>query len=92
MNSTNARNDGYDARSLANECRALAAAIGFGNGRKLILAVHDMGALPALIWSADHPAEIAGLLYIEAPVMLGNVLRSVFAYTPEAMAQGSIWW
>jgi pimeloyl-ACP methyl ester carboxylesterase len=85
-------NDGYDARSLAEECRALVAAIGFGNGKPLIHAAHDMGALPALIWTADHPEEIAGLLYIEAPVMLGPVLRQVFAYTPQAMAQGSMWW
>jgi pimeloyl-ACP methyl ester carboxylesterase len=85
-------NDGYDARSLAEECRALVAAIGFGKGKLLIRAAHDMGALPALIWTADHPEEVAGLLYIEAPVMLGPVLRQVFAYTPQAMAQGSMWW
>jgi pimeloyl-ACP methyl ester carboxylesterase len=51
-----------------------------------------MGALPALLWSAGHPDEVKALLYIEAPVMLGEVLRPVFAYTPEAMAQGSMWW
>jgi pimeloyl-ACP methyl ester carboxylesterase len=85
-------NEGYDARSLAEECRALVAAIGFGNGKPLIHAAHDMGALPALIWTADHAEEIAGLLYIEAPVMLGPVLRQVFSYTPQAMAQGSMWW
>jgi pimeloyl-ACP methyl ester carboxylesterase len=83
---------GYDARSLAEECRALVAAIGFGRGKQLIHAAHDMGALPALLWSADHPEEVAGLLYIEAPVMLGLVLRQVFSYTPQAMAQGSMWW
>jgi len=85
-------NDGYDARSLAEECRALVATIGFGGGKPAVLAAHDMGALPALIWSADQPAEVAGLLYIEAPVMLGAVLRQVFSYTPEAMATGSMWW
>ena len=87
-----AGNDGYDARSLAEECRALVAAIGFGDGRPVIHAAHDMGALPALIWSADHPQEVDGLLYIEAPVMLGAILRQVFSYTPDAMAQGSMWW
>jgi pimeloyl-ACP methyl ester carboxylesterase len=85
-------NDGYDARSLAEECRALVAAIGFGKGKPLIHAAHDMGALPALIWTADHPDEVTGLLYMEAPVMLGPVLRQVFSYTPQAMAQGSMWW
>ena len=49
-----------------------------------------MGALPALIWTADHPGEVAGFLYIEAPVMLGNVLRRVIAYTPEAIKEGSM--
>jgi pimeloyl-ACP methyl ester carboxylesterase len=85
-------NDGYDARSLAEECRALVASVGFGQGKPMIHAAHDMGALPALIWTADHPEEVAVLLYIEAPVMLGPVLRQVFAYTPQAMAQGSMWW
>ena len=85
-------NDGCDARSLAEECRALALAIGFGQDKPLIHAAHDMGALPALIWTADHPEEVAGLLYIEAPVMLGQVLRQMFSYTPQAMAQGSMWW
>jgi pimeloyl-ACP methyl ester carboxylesterase len=87
-----AGNDGYDARALADECRTLAGAIGFGRGKKLIHAAHDMGALPALIWCADHSDEAAGLLYIEAPVMLGPVLRQVFSYTPQAMTQGSMWW
>ena len=84
--------EGYDARALAEEARALVAKIGFGGGRRVILAAHDMGALPALLWAADHPDEVAGLLYIEAPVMLGAVLREVFSYTPKAMVQGSMWW
>lgn len=83
---------GYDARALAEEFRALVAAIGFGGGQSLIVAAHDMGAPPALIWAADHPNEITTLLYIEAPVMLGDVLGKVVAYNREAMAQGSMWW
>ena len=83
---------GYDARALAEEARALVARIGFGRGRPLVHAAHDMGALPALLWTADRPDEVRALLYIEAPVMLGEVLRPVFAYTPEGMAQGSMWW
>ncbi len=87
-----AGDEGYDARSLCEEARALVGEIDFGAGRPVIHAAHDMGALPALIWCADHPAEVAGLLYIEAPVMLGEVLRKIIAYTPEAMAKGSMWW
>lgn len=83
---------GYDARALAEEFRSLVAAIGFGRGQPLILAAHDMGAPPALIWAADHPDEIAALLYIEAPVMLSDLLGTVIAYNRQAMAQGSMWW
>lgn len=83
---------GYDARALAEEGRALVARLGFGGGRRIIHAAHDMGALPALLWTADYPDEVDGLLYVEAPVMLGEVLREIIAYTPEAMARGSMWW
>jgi len=85
-------NEGYDARALAEEARALITQLGFGMGKPLIHAAHDMGALPALIWCADHVHEVHALLYIEAPVMLGAVLRKMIAYTPEAMAKGSMWW
>ena len=83
---------GYDARALSEEFRALVREIGFGNGKPIILAAHDMGAPPALLWAADHPEEIAGLLYIEGPVMLSSVLSKIIAYTPEAMKEGSMWW
>jgi pimeloyl-ACP methyl ester carboxylesterase len=83
---------GYDARALAEEFRTLVHQLGFGGGKPIILAAHDMGAPPALLWAADHPEEIAGLLYIEAPVMLSGVLSKIIAYTPEAMKEGSMWW
>ena len=31
-------------------------------------------------------------LYIEAPVMLSDVLTKIISYTPEAMKEGSMWW
>jgi pimeloyl-ACP methyl ester carboxylesterase len=83
---------GYDARALAEEFRTLVHKLGFEGGKPIILAAHDMGAPPALLWAADHPEEIAGLLYIEAPVMLSGVLSKIIAYTPEAMKEGSMWW
>ena len=85
-------NEGYDARALAEEGRALARKLDFGQGKPIIHAAHDMGALPALIWTSDHPKEVSNLLYIEAPVMLGDLLRNIIAYTPEAMKNGSMWW
>jgi pimeloyl-ACP methyl ester carboxylesterase len=87
-----ARTEGYDALALSEEFRELVRQIGFGNERAIILAAHDMGAPPALLWAAEHPGEIAGLLYIEAPVMLSAVLTKIIAYTPEAMKEGSMWW
>ena len=83
---------GYDARALAEEFRRLVQEIGFGGGRPLILVGHDMGAPPALLWAAEHPEEIAGVLYAEGPVMLSAVLSTIIAYTPEAMKEGSMWW
>ena len=83
---------GYDARALAEEFHVLVRRIGFGEGKPIILAAHDMGAPPALLWAAAHPEEIAGLLYIEAPVMLSAVLSKIISYTPEAMKDGSMWW
>jgi pimeloyl-ACP methyl ester carboxylesterase len=83
---------GYDARALAEECRALVRRIGFGGGQPITLVAHDLGAPPALLWAADHPEEIAGLLHMECPVMLSDVLTKILAYTPEAMNNGSMWW
>jgi len=82
---------GYDGRALAECFRALVASLGMGQ-RSLLIAAHDMGAPPALLWASDHPDEIAGLLYIEAPVMLSDVLQKVITYTAEAMKAGSMWW
>ncbi len=51
-----------------------------------------MGAPPALLWTADHPEEVTGLLYFEEPVMLGSVLQSILAYNSESAREGSLWW
>src|SRR6202012_3937196 len=72
--------EGYDARSLAEEFRVLTQQIKFGSGKKLLLAAHDMGAHPALLWAADHPEEIAGLAYTEVPTMLEEFLSKTIVY------------
>jgi pimeloyl-ACP methyl ester carboxylesterase len=71
---------GYDSRALADEFRQLVKQVGFGGGRPLLLVAHDMGAPPALLWASDHPEEVAGLLYMEVPVMLAEVLTKIFTY------------
>lgn len=84
--------DGYDGNSLADEFRALVGQINFGSGRPLTIAAHDMGGPPALLWAAAHPSEVATLFYIEAPVMLEEILSRTIVYTREAMKSGSMWW
>jgi pimeloyl-ACP methyl ester carboxylesterase len=56
-------NDGYDGRALAEECRALAANIGFGGGKPILLAAHDMRAPLAPIWAADRTRGRRAALY-----------------------------
>lgn len=84
--------DGYDARSLAEEFRALVAKLAFGDGRPLTLVAFDMGAPPALLWAADHPDEVAGLAYLEEPVLLQEVISTIISFNPRAMQRGSLWW
>ena len=83
---------GYDGLALAEEFRLLVRTIGFGAGGPITIAAHDMGAPPALLWGSEYPDEVSGLLYVEAPVMLQSLLEKIIVYTPEAMAQGSMWW
>lgn len=85
-------NAGYDGKTLADDFRLLTQQIGFGDGNPLLVIAHDMGGPPALLWAAHHPDEIAGLMYVEAPVMLSAILSKIIAYTPEAMKNGSMWW
>ena len=84
--------EGYDARALGEEFRSLVKQIGFGSGKSLLLAAHDMGAPPALMWAANHPEEIAGLVYMEVPTMLEEFLSKIIVYKPEPMKKGSMWW
>jgi pimeloyl-ACP methyl ester carboxylesterase len=85
---------GYDARTISEDFRALVKKLNFGEGRPLTIAAHDMGAAPALIWSADHPQEIASLFYLEMVVMLDQVLSPHLSFTRETMESqmGPMWW
>jgi pimeloyl-ACP methyl ester carboxylesterase len=87
-----AGNEGYDAAALAEEIRALVAQLRFGAGRPLTVAAFDMGAPPALLWAGAHPEEISGLLYLEEPVLLAEVISNIIAFNPTSMQRGSLWW
>jgi hypothetical protein len=45
-----------------------------------------------LLWAADHPEEVSGLIYIEEPVLRQEFLSALIVYTPKAAATGSMWW
>lgn len=83
---------GYDGHALAEEFRALRNAIGFAPGRPLTLVGFDMGAPGALLWAAHHPREIAHLIYIDEPVLLGEILAQQISFRPETAATGAMWW
>ncbi|MFT3866758.1 MAG: alpha/beta hydrolase [Solirubrobacterales bacterium] len=83
---------GYDGRALAEELRALRTQIAFAADRPLTLVGFDMGAPGALLWTADHPEEIARLVYVDEPVLLGDILARQIVYMPEVAAKGSMWW
>ena len=84
--------DGYDGLGLAADFRALVQELGFGDGRPLTLVAHDMGAPAALLWAHRHPDEVAGLAYLEEPVLLPEILGKLIAYTPEGTRLGGLWW
>jgi pimeloyl-ACP methyl ester carboxylesterase len=84
--------EGYDGRALAEGMRRLVAQIGFGAGRPLTIVAHDMGAPPALLWAAGHPAEVERLFYLEEPVVLQRVIARILAFEPASMQRGSLWW
>lgn len=84
--------EGYDAAALASECHDLVKALSFGQGQLLTIAAHDMGAPPALLYAARFAHEVKGLIYLEGPVMLADVLQKIISYDREAMTGGSMWW
>lgn len=76
---------GYDGRTLKNDARALTAALGLE--RPLVVG-HDMGALPAFLYAAEHPDEVSGLAYLDEPLPGYNL----DGYTTFAPPIGGFWW
>jgi pimeloyl-ACP methyl ester carboxylesterase len=63
---------GYDGRTIKNELRELMLSLGHG---RLYIAGHDMGALPALLYAAEHRDEVMGLAYLDEPLPGYNLDR-----------------
>ena len=64
--------DGYDGRSVKNELREMMHGLGLASP---VVVGHDMGALPALLYAAEHPDEVAGLAYLDEPLPGYNLDR-----------------
>lgn len=70
---------GYDARTIKDDLRNLVA--GLGRSECFVVG-HDMGALPALLYAAEHRSEVLGLGYFDEPLPGYNLDRFT-AFTPE---------
>lgn len=80
---------GYDARTLAEDFRALVKSLGFG---RIILVGHDMGAPPALVYAGEYPAEVRGVVYLDEPVLLQKNVEQLLKFAPATMQGGGLWW
>lgn len=70
---------GYDGRTIKNELREMVQSLGI---EKLTVVGHDMGALVALLYAAEHRDEVTGLGYFDEP-LVGYNLDRFTAFTPE---------
>ncbi|MBC8050469.1 MAG: alpha/beta hydrolase [Chitinophagales bacterium] len=76
---------GYDGLTLKEDIRALAAHLGL---KRPFIVGHDMGALPAFLYAAEHPDEVAGLGYFDEPLPGFNLDD----YTIFRAPIGGFWW
>ncbi len=63
---------GYDGRTIAEDLRGVATLLGL---KRPVIIGHDMGALPVLLWAAEHPDEVSGLVYVDEPLPGYNLDR-----------------
>ncbi len=80
---------GYDARTIAADFRALVKHLGLG---PIHLVAHDMGAPPALVWAGEHPDDVRTLTYLDEPVITSECLPQVIQFTPQGTQMGGLWW
>ena len=70
---------GYDGRAIKDELRAVVQSLGI---EQLHVVGHDMGALVALLYAAEHRDEVIGLGYFDEP-LVGYNLDQFTAFTAE---------
>lgn len=78
--------NGYDGLTLVEDMRSLLQVLGLT--RKIHVAGWDMGALPAFLFAATYPDEVASLIYLDEPLPSVN-LHQVTAFTKET--RGGYW-
>lgn len=71
---------GYDGLNLVEDMRSLLQQLGITG--KVHVAGWDMGALPAFLFAATYPKEVATLTYLDEPLPSVN-LQQVTAFTKE---------
>ena len=63
---------GYDGRTVAADLRGIMSQLGLD---RYVVVGHDMGALPALLLTAERGDEVAGLVYVDEPLPGYNLDR-----------------
>ena len=77
---------GYDGLTLVEDLRALLQSV--GATQPVHVVGWDMGALPAFLFAARYPREVATMTYLDEPLPSVN-LQHVTAFTPEN--RGGYW-
>jgi pimeloyl-ACP methyl ester carboxylesterase len=70
---------GYDGRLIKDELRAVVQSLGMS---KVYVVGHDMGALVALLYAAEHREEVLSLGYFDEP-LVGYNLDQFTAFTAD---------
>lgn len=63
---------GYDGRTIAADVAGLLDTLGI---ERAVVVGHDMGAPPALLLAAERPERVAGLVYVDEPLLGYNLDR-----------------
>ncbi|MGL5817102.1 MAG: alpha/beta fold hydrolase [Phycicoccus sp.] len=70
---------GYDGRTIKNELRTVLHSLDM---KDVTVVGHDIGALVAVLYAAEHRDEVRGLGYLDEP-LVGYNLDQFTAFTPD---------
>ena len=81
--------EGYDAKTLTEDFRGLVNELGY---EQVHIIAHDMGAPPALYYTANHPDEVLSLTYLDEPLMKSDTIEAFMEFSREGHVDGLWWW